>query len=276
MRHEGKVVVVTGGSMGIGEAIAKVFSDAGASVVVASRDLGRSEAARQRMGRPEHTLAAACDVRRRQDIAALIEATLARFSRIDVWVNNAGFGLMDPIHLMDLAACRDMFETNLFAVVECMQQVVPVMKRQGGGAIINISSVAGSIAVPYMAAYGATKHALNAITRGSRVELMDEGVAVINVCPGYIATDFAANAVKGPNAKRLARAAKVGISAERVAQATLRAYEKRKREVVVPWRDRLFIKLYQFWPQLLENAMKGMLRPADEVIAEAEKARSQS
>lgn len=273
MELAGKVVVVTGASMGIGEALARIFADHAATVVLSSRDAGRAEAARQRIGHTERTLAMACDVRRREDIERMVAATLERFARIDVWINNAGHGLIDSIATLDLAACRSMFETNLFGAIACMQAVVPVMKKQGSGAIINISSVAGHIAVPYSGAYSATKFALNAVGRTARIELRGTGINVLTVCPGFIATDFAVNAVKGKERMRLGTAARKGISAERVARAVLVAYRKGKREVVVPWRDHIFIKLYQLFPRLLEHVMARLLRPADQVIAEAMTAR---
>ncbi|HXE89409.1 MAG TPA: SDR family NAD(P)-dependent oxidoreductase [Terriglobales bacterium] len=276
MELAGKVVVITGASMGIGEALAKVFADHGASVVLSSRDAGRAEAARQRIGHLERTLALACDVRRREDIDRLVAAVLERFGRIDVWINNAGHGLIDSIATMDMAACRSMFDTNLFGAVECMQAVVPWMKKQRSGAIINISSVAGHIAVPYRGAYSATKFALNAIGRTARIELRGTGINVLTVCPGYIATDFAVNAIKGRERMRLGTAARQGIPAERVARAVLDAYKNGKREIVVPWKDHLLIKIYQCFPRLLEYVMARLLRPADEVIAKALAARKGS
>src|SRR5271168_1990580 len=197
MEPAGKVVVVTGASMGIGEAIARIFADHGARVVMLSRDAGRVEAARARIGHSELTLAMACDVRHREDIDRAIGLTLHHFQRIDVWVNNAGHGLLDSVAQMDMAACREMFETNLFGAVGAMQAVIPVMRQQGSGSIINISSVAGHIPIPFHAVYSATKFAMNAIGKGARIELKNSGINVLTVCPGYVRTDFSKNAIKG-------------------------------------------------------------------------------
>src|ERR1700726_2220915 len=106
----GKVAVVTGSSMGIGEAIARAFVEEGASVVLLSRDASRAEAARGRIGKMEQTLALSCDVRHREEIDRVIGLTLHHFAHIDVWVNNAGHGLIDSIAGMDMSACRDLFE----------------------------------------------------------------------------------------------------------------------------------------------------------------------
>ncbi len=255
--------------MGIGEAIAKLFAEEGASVVLSSRDLGRAEAARARVGHTERTLAVACDVSKPGEVQKLAEMALQRFGRIDIWINNAGHGLMDSVASMDLNECRRMFDTNLFGTIHGLQVATPILKRQGSGTIINVSSVAGHIAVPGMAAYSATKFAMNAIGKGARVELQGTGVHVMTVCPGYISTDFGRNAVKGSEAKRLG-AARRGIPAERVARAVLRGYRKQKREVVVPWRDRIVIKIYQLFPKVVERAMGRMLRPAEQVLAERE------
>src|SRR5579864_7026444 len=176
-----KVVVVTGASMGIGEAIAKEFLDNGARIVLLSRDADRAEAARDRLGQKDRTLALSCDVRHREEIDRVIGVTIRQFGRIDVWVNNAGHGLIDSVAQMDLSACRDLFETNLFGTIAGMQAVIPIMKQQQSGTIINISSVAGHIPIAYSAAYSASKFAMNAIGKAARIELRGTGVHVLTV-----------------------------------------------------------------------------------------------
>ena len=256
----GKVVVVTGASMGIGEAIAKIFGDGGASVVLLSRDAERAEAARGRIGYSERTLGLACDVRNREEIDRVVGLTLHHFQRIDVWINNAGHGILDSIANVEMAACRETFETNFFGAVEAMQAVIPVMKQQGSGTIVNVSSVAGHVPLPFHAVYSATKFAMNAIGKGARIELKSSGINVMTVCPGYVRTDFSANAVKGKEQKQVRPARVRGITAERVARAVLRGYVKQKREVVVPWTMLPVIKLYQLFPGLVEWSMVRMVR----------------
>jgi len=259
MEMDGKVVVVTGASMGIGEAIAEFFAGEGASVVLLSRDAGRAEAARLRIGSSDRTLALACDVRKRDDIDHALGATLDRFHRIDVWVNNAGIGIRDSVANMQDSAARELIETNFFAVIACMQAVVPAMRKTGGGDIINISSVAGHVPVPFMALYSASKFAVNALGKGARLELERDNINVLSVCPGYVATDFGAHVVA--NRQGNVRPASVrGITAERVARAAYRGYRKRKREVVVPWTMVPVIKLYQVLPGVVEWGMARAMR----------------
>ncbi len=267
----GQAVVITGASTGIGEALAKIFAEHGARIVLSSRDMARAEAARQRIGYTEQTIALACDVRNREEIDRLVGLTIHHFWRIDVWINNAGHGLADSVAEMDMAACRDMFDTNFFGTVQAMQAVIPIMKRQGSGAIINISSVAGHIPLPYSAAYSATKFAMNAIGKAARAELAKTGVHVMTVCPGYVRTNFSVNRVQGVDRKELRPPSQTGIRPERVARAVLNGYVKRKREVVVPWRDKIFIKLYQLLPGLVEGSMARMVRPAAEESSAASK-----
>jgi len=268
MRVEGRVVVVTGGSMGIGEEIARLFFSKGAKVVLAGREMGRLEEARQRIGGTEpNSLCVECDVRSRDQLESLMRTALGHFERVDVWVNNAGFGLVDSVEKMDMAECRGMFDTNLFGAIEGMQVAIPVMRRQGFGAIINISSVAGYIAVPYMAAYGATKHALNCFSRAARLELRGTGVKVINVCPGYVKTGFGEHVVRGRDNRSIGSGVKRGITPQRVAQAVWHAYVLGSRDLVVPWNNEIAIAFYRALPSLVEWVMMKMLRGIEKKTA---------
>jgi short-subunit dehydrogenase len=254
----GKTVVVTGASMGIGEAITKIFADRGANAAMLSRDAGRVEAARERLGHADRTLALACDVRHREEIDRAVGLILHHFQRIDIWVNNAGHGLLDSVAEMEMPKLREMFDTNFFGTVAAMQAVIPVMRQTGGGTIINISSVAGHIPLPGSAGYSATKFAMNAIGKAAGVELKKEGIHVLTVCPGFVRTDFGNNAVQGNELKRVRPASVRGITAERVARATLQGYLQQKKEVIVPWSMHVPVKLYQLFPGLVEWAMGRM------------------
>lgn len=270
MKLQGRVAVITGASMGIGEAIAKLFLQEGARLVLCARDLARTQAAAQRIGaNAENALCLSCDVSRRDQVDALAQAALEKFGRIDIWINNAGFGLNDSVEKVNLAQLREMFDTNFFGMMECMQVVIPVMRRQGGGDIVNISSVAGHIATPYMGGYAATKHAMQAIGMAARMELRRHNINVVTVCPGYIATNFGDNMLKGSQPERVSAAGRFAVSAELVARDTLKAVLKRKRQAVTPWFYWLFIKLYQNAPGFVESSIRKTLKPTSQVLAEA-------
>ena len=260
MHCRDEVVVITGASMGIGEALAKEFVCHGARVMMSSRDAARLAQARSRLDAVEHTAAVACDVRNRQQIEALVRATEERFGRIDVWVNNAGYGMLDSVASMSIVECRRIFDTNLFGAVECMQAIVPLFRAQGNGTIINISSLVGHLPVPHMGAYSATKHALNAISEAARLELEAAHIRVISVCPGRIRTNFGTNAIKGSEVKRLGGAIQGGISPERCARAIVRGYLRGAREVFVPWHGWLVSHLYEMFPAVVEFGMRKMMK----------------
>lgn len=246
--------------MGIGEAVARLFAEAGATVVLSSRDSGRVEAARARIGHLQQTLALACDVRNREEIDRLLGLTLHNFGRIDFWINNAGHGLRDSVAAMDMAACREMFETNLFGALNGMQAALAAMVGQGFGTIVNIASVAGHIPLPFGAAYSGTKFALIALGKAARLELRGTGVHVVTVSPGFVATNFSKNLVRGRSHLQLDSPVH-GIDPGKVARAVLQGCLKHKREVVVPAYYRSFIALYRLCPWLVELAMTKMAKP---------------
>ncbi len=255
----GKVVVVTGASMGIGEAIAKLFADKGASVVLLSRDASRAESARQRIGNSDRTLALACDVRNREEIDRALATTLQRFQRVDVWVNNAGVGIRDTVADMQSTAIHELFDTNFFGTIACIQAVIPTMRKAGGGSIINISSVAGHLPVPFMSLYSASKFAMNALGKGARLELKRDNINVLTVCPGYVQTGFGEHVVANRRDHVRPKAVR-GVTSERVAEATYRGYRSGRREIVVPWTMIPVIKLYQLFPGLVEWGMSKAMK----------------
>jgi len=246
--------------MGIGEAIAKSFADAGASLILSGRDLARLEAAQARIGHTDRTMPVVCDVRDRQQVLKLAQTAVERFKKIDVWVNNAGHGLLDSVAEMNDAAFREMFDTNFFGTVAGMQAAIAVMKTQAAGTIINISSVAGHIPLPFHAGYSATKFAMNAIGKAANVELKNSGIRVLTVCPGYVQTAFSDNVALGTERKRVRPRRVHGITAGRVAKATMRGYLNGQSEVIVPWTMHIPVKIYQMFPWLVEWSMGRMAK----------------
>jgi len=188
---EGQIVIVTGASSGIGEAAARRLAGEGATVVMAARRADRLEALKREIeSAGGHALALAGDVTSPQDRERLVRETMRAFGRIDGLVNNAGYGQRGPIELVPVEAIRQNFETNLFSLIALTQLVIPIMRNQGSGRIVNISSVAGRIARPLSSVYDATKHALEAISDGMRGELAPFGIKVVVIEPGFIITEF--------------------------------------------------------------------------------------
>jgi NAD(P)-dependent dehydrogenase (short-subunit alcohol dehydrogenase family) len=188
---DGQVVIVTGASAGIGEAATRRLAAEGASVVIAARRADRLEALKREIeSQGGRALAVAGDVTSPQDRERLIQETMRVFGRIDGLVNNAGYGQRGPIELVPVEAIRENFETNLFSLIALTQLVIPIMREQRSGRIVNISSVAGRIARPLSSVYDSTKHALEAISDGLRGELAQFGIKVVIIEPGFIITEF--------------------------------------------------------------------------------------
>jgi short-subunit dehydrogenase len=198
---DGQVVIVTGASAGIGEQVARKLASEGAQVVLAARRRERLDRLQQEIeASGGRALRVVTDITSAEDRKRLVQKTLEAFSRIDALINNAGYGQRGPIELVPVEDIRRNFETNLFSLIALTQLVIPIMREQGGGRIVNISSVAGRIARPFSSVYDATKHALEAISDGLRGELAPFGIKVIVIEPGFIITEFleVANRVSQP------------------------------------------------------------------------------
>jgi NAD(P)-dependent dehydrogenase (short-subunit alcohol dehydrogenase family) len=184
---------VTGASRGIGRAIALAVAGAGSDVVLAARDPAALAAvAREVEATGRKALAVPTDVTDATQVDALVAQALARFGRIDVLVNNAGIGRFGPVDELPIAQFDAMVAVNLRAPFLCTRAVVPAMKQAGGGAIVNIASVAGLVGNPNLSGYNATKFGLMGFSEATMLELRHSGIRVAAICPGSTATDFGA------------------------------------------------------------------------------------
>src|SRR5437763_6780553 len=182
----GRVALVTGASSGIGEAAARELVAAGFTVYGTSR---KAVAGDQRAGVTFLPL----DVTDDTSVAAAVGDVLARSGHIDVLVNNAGFGVAGAAEESSVEQARALFETNVFGLMRVTREVLPVMRAQGSGRIINVSSIVGLIPVPYMALYASSKHALEGYSESLDHEVREHGVRVLLVEPGFTRTSFDAN-----------------------------------------------------------------------------------
>ncbi len=190
------VGIVTGGSKGIGLAIARAFLDRGMEVAISSRsDADLKEAARQ-LGTTK-VLAVRADVREAADAQRLVDETVRHFGALDVLVNNAGVGKFASVADMSLDDWRQVIDTNLSGVFYCTRAAIPLMKTRGAGFIINISSLAGKNAFTTGAAYCASKAGLNAFSEALMQEVRHDNIRVSYVMPGSVATEFGGHAPSG-------------------------------------------------------------------------------
>jgi NAD(P)-dependent dehydrogenase (short-subunit alcohol dehydrogenase family) len=189
MELDGSVAIVTGASSGIGEATARLAAAAGARLVLAARRTERLEALAGEL--PGEALVITTDMRDPAQVRRMVDAAAERYGRVDVLVNNAGQGYHVPVEVITLEDMQAVIELNVYGPLVAMQAVVPLMRRQGGGAIVNVSS--GTVRMPRMqgvGGYAATKAALGALSTAARNELAADGIAVSIVYPFVTATEF--------------------------------------------------------------------------------------
>jgi 3-oxoacyl-[acyl-carrier protein] reductase len=188
-RLAGRVALITGGSRGIGYAIADAVTAQGAKVVITGRDTKDLELARARLG--TGALAVGADVRNPDDAARAVDQAAAHFGGLDVLVNNAGVGAFGNVADMSVAEWQSVIETNLSGVFYCCHAAIPHLRRRGGGWIINISSLAGKNAFIGGGAYCASKAGLNQFSEALMQEVRQDDIRVSYIMPGSVATGFA-------------------------------------------------------------------------------------
>ena len=200
MTYQGKTAIVTGGTRGIGRAIAEALLAEGMNVCVCAR---RAEDLEQAVGEMSEraegrVTGAVCDVRDLEEVRALFAHAVAEFGGVDVLVNNAGVGLRATVEETSPEQFRAVIETNLFGVYYCCREAIPEMKRRGGGYIINISSLAGANPHPGMATYNASKFGLNGFSEALMQEVRHDRIKVSYIMPGSVNTEFAGD-TPGPD-----------------------------------------------------------------------------
>jgi NAD(P)-dependent dehydrogenase (short-subunit alcohol dehydrogenase family) len=202
--YKGKTAVVTGGTKGIGRAIAEALAREGMNVCVGARSLDEvKQTVRELEGLGVSATGAACDVRVSEECEALIAHAVEELGGVDVLINNAGVGLFKTVEETSPEEFRAVLETNLFGVFYCCRAVVPEMKRRGGGYIVNVSSLAGANPHPSMAAYNASKFALNGFSEALMQEVRHDQIKVSYVMPGSVNTEFGGDEISDERAWQL-------------------------------------------------------------------------
>ena len=273
------VVIITGASSGIGEAASRRLFGSGFRLVLVARRAERLQSLQAELEQassmaspardPSRVLTVTADITRKEDRERLVSEAMRVFGRIDGLVNNAGFGQRGPIELVPVESIRQNFETNLFSLIALTQLVIPIMREQGKGRIVNVGSVAGRIARPFSSVYDATKHALEAVTDGLRGEMSPFGIRVSLIQPGFILTEFldVANKISrpiiehaGPYTPYLSGFAGMSKKARRIAghpddiaQLVVRALtdERPRFRYAAPLHAKLFLMMKRFLPERL-------------------------
>ena len=238
MEVKGSIVIVTGASSGIGEATAREFAKEGAKVVLAARRVDRLESLAREitaMGTGAEALVVQADLSKLEDIQSLITKTLEKFGRIDVLVNNAGFGRLDWLENLDpVKDIQSQFDVNVLGVIQTTRQALPIMIRQRSGHVINMCSMAGLVATPTYTIYAACKHAVHGFSEALRREVKPWGIDVSMIYPGGVTTEFAAHAgIKRKTGATTPRF--MLLTAEEVGEAVVKLVRRPRPMWIIPW-----------------------------------------
>lgn len=248
-----KVALITGGTEGIGAECAHAFSRRGAHVVALGLP---SEVAGNGNGVP----VIYGDVTRPEVRDCLVDTAIRKFGRVDILVNNVGVGLYATASEAPLEYARRIFEVNFFAALSMTQLVLPLLRRQGSGAVVNMGSIAGCVSLPWSAMYSATKHAVHAFSDSLYRELRPEGIHVLTVIPGIVTTRFREHVIEGTPPPRV-RNTGFAISPQALAEAVAEALEQKRRVVATPWLCRPFDFVNRWFPRVMDVYCEQKLRP---------------
>ncbi len=255
-RLNGKIVVITGASSGIGERIAYLAAEQGATPILLARSYKALEEIASIIKQRYNVLCAyyELDVSNTEAVATVFNQILLDYKKVDVLVNNAGFGIFENVIDTDLSKIESMFDVNVLGLVACTKMVLPQMIERNTGHIINIASQAGKISTPKSSVYSATKHAVLGFTNGLRLELANSNVFVTAVNPGPIKTRFFDIADETGNYVK--NVEKFMLDPDFVASKVVNTMLVPKRELNLPGWMNMGSIFYQLFPTMFERIGK--------------------
>ncbi|HVF89709.1 MAG TPA: SDR family NAD(P)-dependent oxidoreductase [Blastocatellia bacterium] len=259
----GRVVLITGGSRGLGLVLARALGREGARVAICARDLEELDRARRDLQQRGTTvLALPCDVSNQAEVEELVREVSNHFGRIDVLINNAGVIEVGPMEVMTLEDYDHAMKVHFWGPLYSVLAVLPQMKQRGEGRIVNISSIGGKISVPHLLPYSASKFALVGLSEGLRAELAKDGIVVTTVCPGLMRTGSPRNAIfKGKHRAEYAwftisdSLPVTSMKAERAARQIISACKRGEAEVILSIPAKLAALFHGLFPGLTADLL---------------------
>jgi len=253
----GKVVVITGASSGIGAQSAEEFAKLHANVILVSRNEEQLKKIAVKLSK-YHTevFVQVCDVSKKTQVDTMQEVIIKKFGTVDVLVNNAGFGIHNTVNETKIEEIESQMMTNFFGTVYCTKAFLPKMLEQKSGHIVNVASVAGSIGIPGMASYCASKFAMIGFSESLSHELKGTGVRITIVSPIMVRTNFFNHESFG----KMPRYSSISLNSKTVANAIVRAASSHRLEIIVPQFVRLAIWIKQTFPYLINPIIGGSFR----------------
>ena len=260
---KGKVVLITGGSRGLGLVLAREFAAEGARIAITARDLNELTRARKELESDGvEVFDAVCDVRSEMDVARLMQDVYTRYGRIDVLVNNAGVIQVGPFESQTTSDFENAMAVHFWGPYHTMKAVLPEMKKQGEGRIVNIASIGGKVVVPHLAPYCASKFALVGLSGAMQAELGKDNIRVTTVCPGLMRTGSHVNALfKGKNEWEYALFSLMdstpltSISAESAARQIVKAVKQGRSGAILSAQAKLAAKMNELFPELTSEVL---------------------
>lgn len=251
-----KVVWITGASSGIGRALAVEFSKRGAKCILSARSKSGLEETNRFADNAEQNVILPLDVTNEEQVESAVKQIID-IGGIDILINNAGVSQRSTVENTEMCVYRSLMEVNYFGVVKLTKTVLPYMVSKGQGSIVTISSIAGKVGPPYRAGYAASKHALHGFFDSLRAETSHKGIHTLVICPGYINTPIAHNALAGDGQKYNKRDAENanGLDAADLAKRILKAIEKKKTEVYFGKFEVNAVRLKRFLPGILTQML---------------------
>ncbi|CAA9283254.1 MAG: Short-chain dehydrogenase [uncultured Adhaeribacter sp.] len=250
-----KVVIITGGSSGIGQACAFAFGSAGAKVVISGRNPQKLQETASALAAQGIThLAVQSDVSQLAAAEKLVQAAVEQFGRIDILINNAGISMRALFQEVDLSVIKQVMDINFYGTVYVTKFALPYILKSKGS-VIGVSSVAGYRGLPGRTGYSASKFAMQGLLEALRTEVMHQGVHVMVACPGFTASNIRNTALNATGATQgeSPRAEEKMMSAEEVAARILKATRARRREVVMTAQGKITVFLNKWLPGLTDK-----------------------
>ena len=257
--HKNKIVWITGASSGIGEALAKAFASEGAKIVLSSRRVDELNRVQKSLNLPDSdVLILPLDLSDTSTTNELTKTVIDKFGRIDILVNNGGMSQRSLTLETPLEIDRKIMETNFFGTSALTKSVLPYMIKQKSGHIIIMSSIAGKFGFFYRSAYAASKHALHGFFEALRMEVFNDNVKVLLVCPGKIKTDISINAITSDGGKhnKMDESQEKGLSAEECARQVLKGVKNNKYEIFIGGKELRAIWVKRFFPNLFTRLIR--------------------
>ena len=257
-----QVVIITGASSGIGKALAFEFGRQGAIIVITSRNQSKlNEAASELQAANILQHAIVCDSSSEEQTRKMIQEVVDRFGRIDLLINNAGISMRSMFETVDLQVLKQVMDINFWGTVYATHAALPYLKQSKGG-IIGISSIAGYRGLPVRTGYSASKFAMNGFLEALRTELIGTGVHVLTACPGFTASNIRNASLTGDGsiAGETMREEDKMMSAEEVAFEIRKAYEAKKKTLVLTFQGKLTVFLNKWLNSLMDNLVYNTLK----------------